>query len=168
MPGVRGNKAGDLLAEVVVRTPRDLTPRQQHLLQELDEIDRQQAAAEDQGTVKPAEGEAGLIDGWAWMERTGHHDSPLSVGRQHRLLVGVRGHRRALPGQTVVVDVAVRAEDMDLAPHWLQQITATPERDPESLAFFVTPRKRGRQRIEVEFYYQRHWLTRLTLDVEVV
>ena len=40
MPNVRGGRRGDLLVQVIVETPRNLTKRQEELLRELAEIDR--------------------------------------------------------------------------------------------------------------------------------
>ncbi|HEV3238107.1 MAG TPA: DnaJ C-terminal domain-containing protein, partial [Gemmataceae bacterium] len=39
MPNVRGGRTGDLLVQVVVETPRNLTKRQEELLRELAELD---------------------------------------------------------------------------------------------------------------------------------
>lgn len=40
MPEVRGGRRGDLLVQIVVETPRHLTPRQQELFRELAELDQ--------------------------------------------------------------------------------------------------------------------------------
>ena len=40
MPSLRGGRRGDLLVQVVVETPRQLTKRQEELFRELAEIDQ--------------------------------------------------------------------------------------------------------------------------------
>jgi molecular chaperone DnaJ len=40
MPSLRGGRRGDLVAQIIVETPRNLTKRQEELLRELAEIDR--------------------------------------------------------------------------------------------------------------------------------
>jgi molecular chaperone DnaJ len=39
MPNVRGGRKGDLLVQVIVETPRNLTKKQEELLRELAELD---------------------------------------------------------------------------------------------------------------------------------
>src|SRR5262249_36335016 len=49
MPHVRGGRAGELVVHLRVVTPRNLTKRQEELLRELAEIDRQNVAPERKG-----------------------------------------------------------------------------------------------------------------------
>ncbi|MFL5243922.1 MAG: molecular chaperone DnaJ [Gemmataceae bacterium] len=46
MPNVRGGRTGDLLVQVVVETPRNLTKRQEELLRELAELDKSHVSAQ--------------------------------------------------------------------------------------------------------------------------
>jgi molecular chaperone DnaJ len=45
MPNVRGGRRGDLLVQVIVETPRNLTKRQEELFRELAEIDHKHVSA---------------------------------------------------------------------------------------------------------------------------
>ncbi len=100
--------------------------------------------------------------------------SPLIVGRPYRLSAGIKNNplvgsgQEASPADPVVIDVAVRAAGMDIRPAWLQRLTLAPGTDPEPLTFTVTPREAGARRIEVEFYYKRHWLTQVALTARVI
>ena len=49
MPGLQGRGRGDLLVEVVVETPKRLTPRQEVLLRELSEIDHVEVSPKRKG-----------------------------------------------------------------------------------------------------------------------
>ncbi len=46
MPALRGGRAGDLLVQVLVETPRHLTKRQEEVFRELAEIDQKHVSAE--------------------------------------------------------------------------------------------------------------------------
>jgi len=46
MPNIRGGRTGDLLVQVVVETPRNLTKRQEELLRELAELDKSHVSAQ--------------------------------------------------------------------------------------------------------------------------
>jgi molecular chaperone DnaJ len=49
MPSIRGGRRGDLLVQVVVETPRNLTKRQEELFRELAEIDQKHVSPERKG-----------------------------------------------------------------------------------------------------------------------
>ena len=49
MPGLRSGRAGDLLVQVVLETPRHLTQRQQELFRELAELDKKHVSPQRRG-----------------------------------------------------------------------------------------------------------------------
>jgi molecular chaperone DnaJ len=49
MPGLRSGRAGDLLVQVILETPRHLTPRQEELFRELAELDRKHVSPQRRG-----------------------------------------------------------------------------------------------------------------------
>jgi molecular chaperone DnaJ len=49
MPGLRSGRTGDLLVQVVLETPRHLTPRQEELLRELAELDQKHVSPQRRG-----------------------------------------------------------------------------------------------------------------------
>ena len=49
MPSVRGGRRGDLLVQVFVETPKNLTKRQEELFRELAEIDKKHVSAARKG-----------------------------------------------------------------------------------------------------------------------
>ncbi len=52
MPSIRGGRRGDLLVQVVVETPRNLTKRQEELLRELAEIEKRNVSPERKGFLE--------------------------------------------------------------------------------------------------------------------
>ena len=52
MPSIRGGRRGDLLVQVVVETPRNLTKRQEELLRELAEIEKKHVSATRKGFLE--------------------------------------------------------------------------------------------------------------------
>jgi molecular chaperone DnaJ len=49
MPNLRGGRKGDLLVQVIVETPRQLTKRQEELLRELAELDQKHVSPQRKG-----------------------------------------------------------------------------------------------------------------------
>jgi molecular chaperone DnaJ len=49
MPGLRSGRTGDLHVQVVLDTPRHLTPRQEELLRELAELDQKHVSPQRRG-----------------------------------------------------------------------------------------------------------------------
>jgi molecular chaperone DnaJ len=52
MPNIRGGRKGDLLVQVVVETPRNLTKRQEELLRELAEIEKKNVSPARKGFLE--------------------------------------------------------------------------------------------------------------------
>jgi molecular chaperone DnaJ len=52
MPSIRGGRRGDLLVQVVVETPRNLTKRQEELFRELAEIEKKNVSPERKGFLE--------------------------------------------------------------------------------------------------------------------
>ena len=49
MPGLRSGRTGDLLVQVILETPRNLTKRQEELFRELAELDQKHVSAQRRG-----------------------------------------------------------------------------------------------------------------------
>lgn len=64
--------------------------------------------------------------------------------------------------------IAVRAEDMDIDPSWMQPYTFICDKDSPLIKFTLTPRVPGVKQICVDYYYERHWLAKIEFEVEVV
>jgi molecular chaperone DnaJ len=56
MPGLRSGRRGDLLVQVVVETPRQLTPRQEELLREMAELEQKHVSPHRKGFLDKLRG----------------------------------------------------------------------------------------------------------------
>jgi|GEM_PF-866728 len=75
----------------------------------------------------------------------------------------------SVPVEPLQFDVAVWAEDMDIEPPWVRTLELNQNLKPPCLIRFkLTPRVRGQKTIRVDFYYQRHWLQQIELEVKVI
>jgi hypothetical protein len=104
----------------------------------------------------------------------------LIVDRDYVLYAGIRitiprGFRStpiSLPDDQDIIEleIAVFAECMTVEPNWRQLLVVchNEEQEPDLLAFVLTPTKPGTKQIRIEYYYQRHWLTKIEFEVEVV
>jgi len=125
-----------------------------------------------------AEGER--VEAFAIAQIKDHEiDAPLVLGQEYTLLTGISKNIPSdFPGEgtpvqlpdvnEIEINVAVRAEGMDILPHWRQQLKFFQGHDSDLLEFILIPQEVGHQQIEIEFYYQQHWLTGIKLEVEVV
>lgn len=107
-------------------------------------------------------------------------EASLYLGREFTLKAGIGtsippyfiGHAIQFPASEAILvfDIAVHAESMQIRPHWIQPFVFHPGREAESemVEFRLTPEEQGHKDIRVEFYYQRHWLTRIEFEFEVV
>jgi len=74
-----------------------------------------------------------------------------------------------IPIETKInIDIAVRAEGMAIAPHWIQRFEYQPTIGDKLIDFELTPKSVGKKEISVEYYYNRHWLTKIQFEVEIV
>ncbi len=74
----------------------------------------------------------------------------------------------SVPVEPLQFDIAVWAEDMDVEPSWVRTLELNRSLKPPCLIRFkLTPRARGQKTIRVDFYYQRHWLQQIELEVKV-
>jgi RNA polymerase sigma factor (sigma-70 family) len=159
-----------VVARMLAKDPADRFPQPAAVAQALAPFCRPGAEGNILQTTAPtpALGEE-AVAGVATAQLDGPPDQvPLRVGAEYKLRTGARGSPGEGAGpRTAAFDVAVRAPDMDILPGWRQQVAAGPQ--PGRLAeFILVPRRPGRKRIEVDYYYQKHWLAHLDLEVEVV
>ena len=112
---------------------------------------------------------AASIDGY-------HSDSPLLLGKEHKLLVAVlKETPEGLAGQPVLlpdvdaieIDVIVHATGMQVLPSQLKRIRYFQGRNSDTIEFELIPLEAGLKRIDIDFYHERHWLTQLTFSVLV-
>jgi hypothetical protein len=68
----------------------------------------------------------------------------------------------------VPIDITVYVEGMTIKPNWIQRFTFYKKKESDLVEFQLTPQTTGKKQIRVEFYYERHWLAKITFDVEVV
>jgi hypothetical protein len=136
-----------------------------------------QAQAALQNTVS-ALGEQVQTYAVARLEGLGR-EQPLELGTEYTLHAGIL---KTLPEgfesvpihlvldskKPIIFEISVQAEDMDIGPTWAQEFTYIPDEDAELLEFQLIPRLTGHKDIRVEFYHQRHWLTQIKFEVEVV
>jgi hypothetical protein len=119
------------------------------------------------------------MEAFAMAEITGYNRpaSPLIRGKEYQLLVSVQketpGGLVAIPeqlsrGDAVDLEVRIRVDGMEVLPRQIRTATFFQGQDTEPLEFKLIPQEAGHKRIEIEFYYQRHWLTYLKLDVDTV
>ena len=104
-------------------------------------------------------------------------EAPLIRNKEYKLLVGVQKEAPSglvvrpeqLPKvDAVSLEVRIRVEGIEVLPQWIQKATFLQGQDIEPLEFKLIPQEVGYKQIEIEFYYQRHWLTSLKLDVDIV
>jgi hypothetical protein len=103
---------------------------------------------------------------------------PLHLNREYTLQAAMRSvipaelMRATLPdhvyGESLHFEVAVRAEDMEVGPDWIQPFTFTPGAELRPVAFRLRPAGTGRKRVHVAFLHGRRWLTNIKFEVEVV
>jgi HEAT repeat protein/CheY-like chemotaxis protein len=141
-----------------------------------DEVSVEQASGliiSDQATS----GMVPSIEAFAVAQIEDHHtDTPIVANKEYILLAGIlssipaffAGEPVQLPDVDVVeIDIVVRAVGVKVLPHWVQRTRYFRGRDSGLLEFRLVPREVGQKRIQVEFYYQRHWLAQLKFEVEV-
>lgn len=104
-------------------------------------------------------------------------DIPLRVNEVYKLLAAILRDKPSglsvqalrLPDLEVIeIDITVRASGFDIAPNWHQRLKFIRGRDSGLVEFILVPKETGDKKIEVEFYYERHWLTAIVLDVTVI
>jgi hypothetical protein len=110
-------------------------------------------------------------------------NNQLLIGETSILEAGILKERPQVPGfettpvnlpdqNEVPIDITVYVEGMTINPNWIQRFTfyKKKESDKESdlVEFQLLPQTTGKKQIRVEFYYERHWLAKITFDVEVV
>lgn len=117
---------------------------------------------------------------FATAEIEGHQTgSPLVLGQEYIVLTGISKNRAndfvgvGMPVQLpnvneVQFDIAVYAAGMNIFPCWMQQLKFSQGDGANYAEFTLIPGRAGAKQIEIEFYYQRHWLTTIKLEVEVV
>lgn len=102
--------------------------------------------------------------------------TPLHIRKEYQLYTGIlKGPGEdffkksvSLPDEDIIeIDVTVFAQDMEIAPDWFQKLYYYRDRDSGLLNFRLTPQSPGQKVIRIDFYYQRHWLQFLTIEVEV-
>jgi superfamily II DNA or RNA helicase len=182
-------KAGIAAAEAAYRAQRDdivavrsrivgmtmiLSSEQlhEHLSKEATESGAAKEAlsiARDEGTVEAyaAAHMAGLEHGnVAVVER----DFSLYAGILSEIPDGFKGmpFRVRASGKAIEFEVRVYGEDIDVWPSWTQQILFDRRKKPDLIEFRLKPRKLGNKRIQVEFYYQQHWLAQIKFEITVV
>ena len=93
----------------------------------------------------------------------------LLAGILREIPEGVTAQRFHLPAvEEVEMDVVVRASGFEISPDWHQRVKVIRGQDSDLLEFILVPKETGDKKIEVEFLYERHWLTGIVLDVTVV
>jgi hypothetical protein len=65
-------------------------------------------------------------------------------------------------------DILVHAEGMELEPSWHQAFSFYANGSNNLIEFTLIPKELGKKDIQVEFFYKRHWLTRIKHTVEVI
>ena len=65
------------------------------------------------------------------------------------------------------LDVTVYAQDMDIAPSYHGMLRVQKNKAIVPVEFIVTPKRTGGKKIKVEFYHQRHWLSKIVFDLVV-
>ena len=102
---------------------------------------------------------------------------PFYVNKVFTLQVGVQDkqpddaqvvHRHGPRQKSIQFDVVVNAQDMTSEPNWIQSYNFRREDDVQFVEFQLTPTKPGRKLVRIEFLYERHWLTNIELEVDVV
>jgi hypothetical protein len=99
------------------------------------------------------------------------HDYTLEAGISLRPLKGFAGTRIKIPRRedTMVFDIAVFSAGIEISPTWLQTVTFEPKKKSKAtVQFTLVPREVGDLEIQVEFYYERHWLAEIEFKIEVV
>lgn len=99
------------------------------------------------------------------------HSYTLEAGISLRPLKGFRGTRIKIPRRedSMVFDIAITSAGIEISPTWLQSMRFEPAGKGQVIAqFTLVPREVGPRQIRVEFYYQRHWLSMIQFEVEVV
>ena len=102
-------------------------------------------------------------------------DQPLKLhtGLLGRLPEGFEGTPVVIPsitqqGTAFAIEISVYSEYMDIRPSRSQVFMFHHDRETDLLEFILTPRQLGPSIVEIEFYYQRHWLAQIQLQIEVV
>ena len=134
------------------------------------------ATGRESFTAEPAESK-GVQTAFAVARLKGCRQGlPLITGKEYQLVAGIldsvpegfTGRTVELPDNGLVeIDVVVRAPGMAISPHWTQPVKFYRSRNSRLAEFQITPQRQGPQRVDVEFYYERHWLTQITFQVEV-
>ena len=104
-------------------------------------------------------------------------DVPLEVDVAYNLLAGVLQEKhnkfavhnfREDDYEVIDIDITVRASGFDISPNWHQRVKFIRGRDSGLVEFTLVPKEIGARKIEVEFIYERHWLTAVVLNVSVI
>ena len=102
---------------------------------------------------------------------------PFYVNKVFTLQVGMQDkqphdsqvvHNHGPRRNSIQFDVVVNAQDMTSEPNWIQSYDFRREEDVQFVEFRLTPTKPGRKLVRIEFLYERHWLTNIELEVDVV
>lgn len=96
-------------------------------------------------------------------------DDGLRVGEEFTLTAVLRqnANGQRMAGPVAEVRVVVYAAGFDVAPDWMQTVEYVRGGDSDHVDFQLTPLDGGNRSICVEFYYDRHWLAGLAMDVVV-
>ena len=125
---------------------------------------------------QPREGQQNA-EGYAIARIKEDETQPLYVNRVFTLQVGVQDkqpdgsqvvHNHGPRRNSIQFDVVVNAQDMTSEPNWIQSYDFRRDEDVQFVEFRLTPTKPGRKLVRIEFLYERHWLTNIELEVDVV
>lgn len=94
----------------------------------------------------------------------------LHAGVQTKKLEGFAEAAFSLPSTepSIPLEIVVHAEDIEIQPNWIQSFVFSRYELSPLISFFLKPTTLGRKQIRVEFLYQRHWLTQIRFEIEVV
>jgi hypothetical protein len=104
-------------------------------------------------------------------------DSPFRIGAEYVLQAGFKSTlpegfaavSLSLPPdeETFEFHITVHAEGMSIRPNWIQALTVNRSEEAPSVEFRLSPNAEGHKVIRVDFYYHRHWMAHVRLEVEV-
>ena len=93
----------------------------------------------------------------------------LQAGIRKSIPVGFQG--QILPSlfgkEAIEFEIAVHAAGIDIKPDWTQKYSFRQDTVSSFVEFYLTPRESGFKEVRIEFYYERHWLAQIKIEVKV-
>lgn len=100
----------------------------------------------------------------------GIQDAPFVLHKQYVCNAGVTRTRvdsTSVAEEDYDIDIVMRASGIEVTPHWIQGLTWRSDDIESFVPFTLVPVEVGKHRIEIEYFYRRHWLALLCIDVQV-